>query len=214
MAECPICGYQFAPFETKCPRCEEVVKRSVGVLGSAPPARARPRGSGPGLWIAVGVVAALVLLATGVVWYASRGPVQPGPSALSGLGSGAPRPTAPAEGGMGAPAGTQYGSEAVAPAASDSAQPSPEQAPQNLVQECPFSPVVGQGLRTNVGGDYHANWDGERITDVEMGGWKLQAVGDQGLQLEGWPDQPFDLYKDGQLVGSYNSTAEYWSARE
>lgn len=211
MAECPICGYEFAPFETRCPRCEAAVRKGLGIIRQGPSGRARPRGSGPGLWIAVGAVAAVVLLVTGVVWYASRGPVQPGPSDMSGLASGSPRPTPPADSGASAQAGAQYGSEASLPA---TAELSPEQAAPNPVQQCPFSPIVGQGLRTNVGGDYHTNWDMGRLTHVEMGGWRLQAVGEQGLQLEGWPDQPFELYKDGQLVGSYRSTDEYWRARQ
>jgi hypothetical protein len=124
--------------------------------------------------------------------------------------------------------------------AGESSQPQPgaarPQQPEDisrLLRYCPFDLRPGMEIRLRPGvqpaaisiqGARRATAAGESLASaVTCGGWTVRGIRAGALRLTAgqgaggaaqplWVDQPFEVLKDGRLVGSFGNTAEYWQA--
>ncbi len=124
----------------------------------------------------------------------------PAPSAPSGTGAANQPPTEPADTGT-----------------------------RDLLQQCPFDLRVGgdaQAVKeSQETAEVQLGFQGDQLTYLASGTWRVQGKGGQALQAEAqvpdeqgnvtylWPDQPFEVYQNGQLVGAFQNTQEYWDAQ-
>ena len=238
MPDCPKCGYALQPFERECPRCSRQAARGSREEMSDLLAAATRRTSAPARkqsqprQLVIGAIAALVILiGLGFVYRSLRRPsVDIGSYQGTGVTeTAAATPTSSGEaGGTSAAAPGTSSAYTSAPPAGAAAPPT-QSAEQDLLRQCPFDLKPGKvvsapQLEVNnmllEGGNR-----GSISGDVSASGWSLRGVGGQPLQVgvaeRGgpmdlqvvWQDQPFELYKNGELQGTYQSVAEYQQAR-
>ena len=221
LAECHECGYLLQPFERVCPRCARAASR--------PPASLRtPRGQPAKRdrrlpWGIAGLVVAVAGFVA--VWLSQPRAERPfGGGSVSSTGSPTASQSAPASSGSGG------GAAPPGPSAEEVARREvARESPFNLAIDQPVSPKPGAGSSLSIT-DISIAGDTAGISSFAVGEWTLRGLSGQQLQVgfeqsgdvlagswsfqQYWVDQPFELLRNGQVVGSYQNTAEYLQAQQ